>query len=228
MRTLKSPIPEGIAAEVSGKYALISNLFTSIVPDLAGINAWRYQRSVSPGIQEFIEAVSFEHYLTHQELITHAEAAAKLPTGITLTTDDYVLGLFDLIGEIMRFGITGMATLGRIPGPASAVEKEGEMAIDASSRGEKGAPLAPERTMIADLRSIRAAFESLDTGTATYGLGKDVEKKMGVMKTCVEKVETAVYGMIVRGRERPKGWTPDTGMVGSRGGSGGGEGVEGY
>jgi hypothetical protein len=29
------------------------------------------------------------------------------------------------------------------------------------------------------------------------------------MNTCVEKVETAVYGMIVRGRERPKGWVPD-------------------
>jgi len=31
------------------------------------------------------------------------------------------------------------------------------------------------------------------------------------MKTCVEKVENAVYGMIIRGRERPKGWVPDIG-----------------
>ena len=61
-----------------------------------------------------------------------------------------------------------------------------------------------------DLRLLRSSFEALDTtpcgGT---GLGKDVEKKMEVMKTCVEKVETAVYGMIIRGRERPKGWVPD-------------------
>jgi len=40
-------------------------------------------------------------------------------------------------------------------------------------------------------------------------LGKDVERKTEVMKSCVEKVETAAYQMIVRGQERPKGWIPD-------------------
>jgi hypothetical protein len=57
---------------------------------------------------------------------------------------------------------------------------------------------------------MRSSFQALDT-TSYVGtfLGKDAEKKMEVMKTCVEKVEAAVYGMIVRGRERPKGWVPD-------------------
>lgn len=50
------------------------------------------------------------------------------------------------------------------------------------------------------MRSLRAGFEGLD------GAGRRAEKKMDVMRSCVEKVEGAVYGMIVRGRERPKGW----------------------
>ena len=32
---------------------------------------------------------------------------------------------------------------------------------------------------------------------------------MEVMRQSVEKVEGAVYGLVVRGSERPKGWVPD-------------------
>ena len=72
-----------------------------------------------------------------------------------------------------------------------------------------------------DLREMRAFFDSLDT----RGVGKEVEKKMEVMRTCVEKVEGAVYGMSVRGRERPVGWMPDvSGADGGGGGGGGGRG----
>lgn len=67
-----------------------------------------------------------------------------------------------------------------------------------------------KRDILMDLRSLRAYFESINTGgaTASSWLGKEVEKKMEVMKSCVEKVENAVYGIIIRGRERPKGWLP--------------------
>lgn len=164
--------------------------FLSIAPDLAGINAWRYQRQISGGIQEYMEAVSFEHYLTQQKLITIDEAAALLPANIDLTGDDYVLGIFDLVGELMRFAITTMATTGSLPGSVGGSTEQ--------------------RDILMDMRSLRMGFEGLDTSSCgPSGLGKDVEKKMEVMKTCVEKVETAVYGMIIRGRERPKGWVPD-------------------
>jgi predicted translin family RNA/ssDNA-binding protein len=165
--------------------------FTDITADLVGINAWRYQREISGGIQEYMEAVSFEHYLRHQQLITEAESAATLPEGVALTSDDYVLGIFDLVGELMRFAITTMATTGTLP---------------ASEDAETGV----KKDVLQDLRELRTAFETLDTSSCgNSGLGKNAEKKMEVMKTCVEKVETAVYGMIIRGRERPKGWVPD-------------------
>jgi predicted translin family RNA/ssDNA-binding protein len=109
-----------------------------------------------------------------------------------LTLDDYILGIFDLVGELMRFAITTMATGGSLPGTVEA---------DSSS----------ERTILMDLWSLRAHLEALDaTSSGGTGLGKDIEKKMEVMKTCVNKVETAAYGMTIRGREKPKGWVPDS------------------
>lgn len=188
---MKKDIPAKIASEAQEKNKAISVQFQAIAPDLVGINAWRYQRQISGGIQEFMEAVSFEHYLRHQKLITLEEALKLLPEGVTLTGDDYVLGIFDLVGELMRFAITTMATTGSLPGSKAEGSEE-------------------ERDILVDLRLLRSSFEALDTTSCGgTGLGKDVEKKMEVMKTCVEKVETAVYGMIIRGRERPKGWIPD-------------------
>ena len=133
-----------------------------------------------------MEAVSFQHYLETQRLISHEEAQAKIPGGIMLTEEDYLLGLFDLVGELMRFAITSMATNGALPRGAVEDVVEG-------------------RDILSDLRQLRAGFEGLD------GAGRRVDKKMDVMRTCVEKVEGAVYGMIVRGRERPKGWIMDVG-----------------
>lgn len=90
----------------------------------------------------------------------------------------------------MRFAITTMATSGALP--------RGHGGVDG---GEEG------RDILTDLRGLRSFFEALDT-VGGGGMKRDVEK-MEVMRTCVEKVETAVYGMIIRGRERPKGWMPD-------------------
>ncbi|CZS97767.1 related to translin-associated protein X [Rhynchosporium agropyri] len=200
VRSLRSTIPPKIASEVQAKASAMQEQFLSIVPDLTGINAWRYQRQISGGIQEYMEAISFQHYLINQTLITLEEAAKSLPATITLTGDDYVLGIFDLVGELMRFAITTMATTGSLP-------------------GSKGADSTTEdRDILIDLRSLRTSFQALDTTSCGgTGLGKDVEKKMEIMKTCVEKVETAVYGMIIRGRERPKGWVPD--LADDRGGA---------
>jgi predicted translin family RNA/ssDNA-binding protein len=191
VRSLKSTIPPKIAAETNERAAAIQQQLLSIAPDLAGINAWRYQRQISGGIQEYMEAISFEHYLRHQKLITVNEAAASLQV-ISLTDGDYILGIFDLVGELMRFAITAMATNGSLPG------------------SEKSEDSAEERDILMDLRSLRRSFQALDTASCgDTGLGRDVEKKMEVMNTCVEKVETAVCGMIIRGRERPRGWVPD-------------------
>ncbi|KAL8773698.1 MAG: hypothetical protein Q9209_001466 [Squamulea sp. 1 TL-2023] len=196
VRNLRQPVSPPIAKETSTRYDSIKELFATIAPDLQGINSWRYQKQISGGCQEYVEAISFHHYLETQRLITHQEAQALIPGGIELTVDDYVLGLFDLTGELMRFAITNIATNGALPRGGTA----------AHNSEEKG------RDILMDLRQIRTSFESLDTSSGPSDwsyLKNDIEKKMEVMRQSVGKVEYAAYGMIIRGRERPKGWVPD-------------------
>ncbi|KAL9131679.1 MAG: hypothetical protein Q9175_006703 [Cornicularia normoerica] len=186
VRQLQAPIPPAISKDISSYQTKITDLFISVAPDLQDLNAWRYQSQISSGIQEYMEAVSFQHYLETQRLISYKKAQAQIPGKNMLTEDDYVLGLFDLVGELMRFAITSMAMNGALPRGAAKEVGEG-------------------RDILTDLRQMRAAFEGLD------GAGRRADRKMDVMRTCVEKVEGAVYGMIVRGRERPKGWVMDVG-----------------
>ena len=87
-------------------HSTIQTLFKSIEQDLEGINAYRYQRQISGGIQEYMEAVLFQHYLETTKLMTYDDAARTLPGNVQLTHDDYALGLFDMTGELMRFAVT--------------------------------------------------------------------------------------------------------------------------
>lgn len=122
--------------------------------------------------------------------------------------EDYVLGIYDMTGELMRFAITAMAMSGELPRPvavpAGAISDGGEaMEVDSAS-----ASASSQRTILTDLRQLRSALESLNT-SATGPFGKEADKKADVMRQSVEKVERALYGLTVRGAERPKGWMPD-------------------
>lgn len=166
-------------------YTTIKTLLTSLVPDLAGVNAERYQRQVSGGIQEYMEAVLFQYYLEHERLMTYEDASKSLPDGIMLTYSDYVLGLFDTTGEMMRFAVTYMATNQKLPG----LEKGGS-------------------NILTDLQDIQSALEMMNV-SGSFQLGKEFDKKLSVTRASVEKVEKGYYSMIVRGKERPPGWRPD-------------------
>ncbi len=119
--------------------------FNTISPDLQSINTYRYQRQISPGIQEYMEAISFQHYVETQNLITYREAQNKIPDGVLLTAEDYVLGLFDMTGELMRYAITGIATGSTLPNSK------------AQTRGSGG-----KGNILADLRAMRMSFEGMD------------------------------------------------------------------
>ena len=175
-------------------YDTIRGHFESVVPDLQSINAHRYQYNISGGIQEYMEAVLFEHYLVTQRLMSYEEASTALPQGLRLTHEDYVLGIFDMTGELMRFAVTNLAT---------------------SRSG------STDLSILADMQSLRSELEALKVD-GSRALAKDYDNKMKVTKQSVEKVENSVYSMLVRGKERPKGWRPDTD------GRRDGEGIESY
>lgn len=174
----------------------------SIAGDISGINGWRYQRQISPGIQEFIEAFSFERYVQRQQLVSLQDVVEALPKEVLVTEEDYLLGLYDLTGEMMRFAVTALATGG------AATTNSRNMDGPADEEDDKGGLLGSQTALVVDLRSMRAQFEGLNI-PRRHGVMKDVHKKVETMQASVEKVEKAAYGVLVRGRERPGGWVPD-------------------
>ncbi|EAW10987.1 translin family protein [Aspergillus clavatus NRRL 1] len=217
VRTINAPIPTPIAKETQTRFDQITTLFRSVIPDVTGLNSWRYQRQLSGAIQEFIEALSFHHYLQTQSLISLPEVAAQLPAEILVTHEDYVLGLFDLTGEMMRFAVTALSTGGQAKPARKEQEGGGDVVInEGGGEGEAGGPadlprLPPSQAgIVVDLRDMRSSFELISVprrhGNHMY---RDMGKKVDVMRNSVEKVERAAYGILVRGSERPSGWTPD-------------------
>lgn len=207
LRKLSEPLPSHVIKSNTPYYTDITTKLSSISRDLTGINSWRYARQVSGGCQEYIEAASFEHYLTTAELLTYDDAKAKLKSlsegkfgeegmgvGVELGYEDYLLGIYDMTGELMRFAITAMATSGSLPTPTN----KSPDAMDTDQ---------PDRNILTDMRMLRSSLEELNTAYGPFA--KEVDKKMDVMKQSVEKVEKALYGLTVRGAERPKGWMPD-------------------
>jgi predicted translin family RNA/ssDNA-binding protein len=178
-------------------YDAINKAYQAISTDVQGLNAHRYGRNITGGNQEFIEAISFEHYLQTQTLITFDQTVAKVSslggsaTPIPVTESDYILGIYDMTGELMKFAVTLMAMTGEVP---KTVLKDDEM--------EEGS----RRNALNDLRELRALLSGLSIGGT---LGYEANKKKEVMQASVQKVENALYGLIVRGAERPKGWMPE-------------------
>ncbi|PLB51594.1 putative translin-associated factor TraX [Aspergillus steynii IBT 23096] len=201
IRTLPTPtLPASISKETTPRFSQINDLFASAVPDLTALKAHRYQRQISPGVQEFIEALSFHHYLTRQSLITLAEVRGAVPEGILVTEEDYLMGVFDLTGEMMRFAVMALSSGSQSQGQGEGEKGEEETAGPALTASQAG--------IVVDLRALRALVEGLSVPRRHF-MFKDLGKKTDVMQNSVEKVERAAYGILVRGSERPKGWMPD-------------------
>ncbi|RWA12385.1 hypothetical protein EKO27_g2696 [Xylaria grammica] len=82
VRKLSQPIPERIQSEIDGRVKEIAELLETIQADVQGANRYRYPLIC---LEEFVEAVSFAHYLRHQTLMTPGEAQEALPADIRLT-----------------------------------------------------------------------------------------------------------------------------------------------
>lgn len=200
---MQAPLPQSVVKGNAQYYDTISKQCAAVSNDLQGLNAHRYARQISSGCQEYVEAASFEHYLTEARILPYDEAAPGLRKldlegpGVELSLEDYILGIYDMTGELMKFAITGMAMNGALPSIASA---------------EGASSASQQRNLLTDMRDLRSVLESLDAGFGPFA--KDVDKKADVMRQSVEKVEKALYGLTVRGAERPKGWMPDMNEAG--------------
>ncbi|KAJ6234515.1 translin and translin associated protein x [Anaeramoeba flamelloides] len=76
---------------------------------------WKYQYRITQGMQEFLEALSFKHWLETKEVITLEQINKKLAFDFLkeetflITAMDYVGGIADLTGELMRFATDSYA-----------------------------------------------------------------------------------------------------------------------
>lgn len=214
VRKLRQPLPDHVINGNKDFYETISDRFKTVAKHLQGLNSFRYPRQISGGCQEWMEAVSFQHYLEHAELLGYEDSRRMLEEvsrdeegkTVDLTPEDWVLGIYDMTGELMRFAVTAMAMHGlpHVPSKTAGEEKD-SMEVDSAPGPVLG---SSKRNVLTDMRLLRSALEGLDVGTGPFA--KDAEKKMDVMRNSVEKVEKSLYGLIVRGAERPKGWMPDT------------------
>lgn len=217
VRKLGQPVPPFVVKGNAQYWETIEKQYQSISADVQGLNAYRYGNNITGGNQEFMEALSFQHYLENQTLVSYEEAKSKIASmsgangAVLLTPEDYILGIFDMVGELMRFSITAMATNGKLPAGESKTTEGGnpkshgdEMDIDQHSSTIESA--GEPRNVLSDLRALRLQLEMFEPAGGKFE--SDVRKKADVMRECVDKVEKALYGLTVRGTERPKGWVP--------------------
>ncbi len=200
---------------MESRLSAVAGLLASVAGDLQGINRWRYAWTMRC-LEELVEALTFAHYLRRQSLMGFDDANAAVTrlcergrapgdassaaadqqqqqqqtAVIPLTRDDFLMGVFDLSGEMMRFATTTTAL-------------SGELAASAQAGG--GGP-----TILADMQALASFFEMLPQRSDKAWLFK-----METLGASVQKVEKLGYGLKVRGSERPKGWMPDDGGRGA-------------
>lgn len=85
---------------------------TRIVQELTAETYYRFHRAFSPGMQEYVEARLLLSYCADKKLATLAaldeefrEACSGSEFKFTIDCSDYVLGVADLTGELMRKAI---------------------------------------------------------------------------------------------------------------------------
>ncbi|KAL9246316.1 hypothetical protein vseg_019865 [Gypsophila vaccaria] len=84
-----------------------------LVKELNGSDFWKLRRAYSPGVQEYVEAATFCKFCRTGTLLNLDEINATfLPLGdpsiepLQINILDYLLGLADLTGELMRLAIS--------------------------------------------------------------------------------------------------------------------------
>ncbi|KAH9821879.1 Translin [Melampsora americana] len=142
---------------------------------------FRYHRSISPGIQEFIEAKTYCEYLRTRTLVTkdeiedYLQSFPQVPSEtapkfmLKITIEDYLGGVADLTGELMRHAINSLSN-----GP------------------ERGAQVTKE--VIGFTRSL--IFRCM----LSFFL-IPFFSKVSTMRSSLKKIEDAAYTIKIRGAE---------------------------
>ena len=104
--------------EAEGKLKEVGQFLQSIAKELTGVDPWLHLSAFSPGLQEFVEALAYYVFLRQGGLVSQGEVSHWLEfeeegggggtVCVPLSTVNYVLGIADLTGELMRMCITAV------------------------------------------------------------------------------------------------------------------------
>eukprot|EP01130_Rhizamoeba_saxonica_P017262 TRINITY_DN829_c0_g1_i2.p1 TRINITY_DN829_c0_g1~~TRINITY_DN829_c0_g1_i2.p1 ORF type:complete len:249 (-),score=54.51 TRINITY_DN829_c0_g1_i2:193-939(-) len=155
----------------------IHSLFEKIIQEIDGYEYWRYQRAFTPGLQEYIEAVSYLVYLTKGELVSKqyieniiAQHTPDNDYVFNISANDYLLGISDLTGELMRLCVNSVS-LGHF-----------ELCVN----------------VCVFLENMLSQFNNLSD------ISREMQRKINVMSTSVKKVENVALTIRLKETEYTK------------------------
>ncbi|EGC34512.1 hypothetical protein DICPUDRAFT_79738 [Dictyostelium purpureum] len=154
----------------------IYKLFEVIIKELDQQEYYKFQRAFSMGIQEFVEAVSFQYYLEHSSLISVDEIINPMKESLgleslgqfSISLEDYALGICDLSGELMRYA-TNLCT----------------------------------KQKIDECFNICSFVREMSNGFKKCHLNRDISSKMNTMEDSLKKIEKLCFSIRVRKSEFP-------------------------
>ncbi|KAF8021373.1 hypothetical protein BT93_G1725 [Corymbia citriodora subsp. variegata] len=92
--------------------AVMNQYVARLVKELKGSDFWKLRRAYSPGIQEYVEAATLCRFCKSGTLLSLEEMNASFSSlsnpsqePLQINILDYILGLADLTGELMRLAI---------------------------------------------------------------------------------------------------------------------------
>ncbi|XP_072533631.1 translin-associated protein X [Salminus brasiliensis] len=190
-RVTSVPNVEEVLNEAENKLDGVRQKIGQIAEELRAEDLYQFHKAFTSGVQEYVEAVSFLHFIRHRILISLEEINAGLvflkdekketkvkgecPGACVLTFQvtpaDYLLGVADLTGELMR------------------------MCISSVGNGDMETPFELSNF----LRDIHDGFSYIGN-MGPY----EVSKKLHTLRQSLGKVEDACYMLKVRGSEIPK------------------------
>ena len=102
-----------LSSPASVMFPCVSTLWRKVAEELRTEEDHQFIRAYSPGLQEWVEALSFYHFLRHEKIISHQDTEEQLrftESRVTVPQAEYVLGLADLTGELMRNAINALGS----------------------------------------------------------------------------------------------------------------------
>ncbi|KAM8952949.1 translin-associated protein X [Pelodytes ibericus] len=203
-RFISTPNKDEVLTEAETKLDAVRQKIKQIAQELVGEDLYQYHRAFTPGLQEYVEAVTFQHFIITRSLLRledinkqlifeetekdvdsalndeldnpltklpEKERSKPLNLSLQVTPVDYLLGVADLTGELMR------------------------LCISSVGNGDIETPFELSQF----LREIFDGFSYIGN-TGPY----EISRKLYTLKQSLAKVENACYTLKVRGSEIPK------------------------